>query len=243
MYMVIGGTFGSMLMALLIYSQIRSRRPEMISVPSTRPQISFRKLIIIVLSCFLLGWFVMGKSAENSKPRNSRPYVHTHEGETPRFFIADTGTRITFISRESLFLAGRIDHVTVFNRSRVSVLLSRVPSSVLRIPNFHYALVITHVWTILFIPMCIGFAFRWIFFFLLRSKNRRSQQQVGNWRIKGFRLIFVGRGRALIGRKRLEASENSIPADIRVASRPCFLNCAKRCSEQKRSIAFAGRRW
>ncbi|KAK9305525.1 hypothetical protein QLX08_003522 [Tetragonisca angustula] len=60
MYMVIGGTFGSMLMALLIYSQIRSRRPEMISVPSTRPQISFRKLIIIVLSCFLLGWFVMG---------------------------------------------------------------------------------------------------------------------------------------------------------------------------------------
>ena len=147
MYMVIGGTFGSMLMALLIYSQIRSRRPEMISVPSTRPQISFRKLIIIVLSCFLLGWFVMGKSAENSKleTRNSRPYVHTHEGETPRFFIADTGTRITFISRESLFLAGRIDHVTVFNRSRVSVLLSRVPSSVLRIPNFHYALVITHV--------------------------------------------------------------------------------------------------
>lgn len=83
MYMVIGGTFGSMLMALLIYSQIRSRRPEMISVPSTRPQISFRKLIIIVLSCFLLGWFVMGKSVENS-----RLYVHTHGGETPRFFIA-----------------------------------------------------------------------------------------------------------------------------------------------------------
>ncbi|XP_033191720.1 uncharacterized protein LOC117236784 [Bombus vosnesenskii] len=59
-YMVIGGTFGSMLMPLLIYSQIRSRRPEMLSVPSTRSQISFRKLIIIVLSCFLLGWFVMG---------------------------------------------------------------------------------------------------------------------------------------------------------------------------------------
>ncbi|XP_076760324.1 uncharacterized protein LOC143428930 [Xylocopa sonorina] len=59
-YMVIGGTFGTMLMGLLIYSQIRSRRPEMLTVPSARPQISFTKLIIIVLSCFLIGWFVMG---------------------------------------------------------------------------------------------------------------------------------------------------------------------------------------
>lgn len=61
MYLVIGGTFGTMLMMLLIYSQIQSRRPEMPPVPSNRPQISFMKLIIIVLSCFLLGWFVMGK--------------------------------------------------------------------------------------------------------------------------------------------------------------------------------------
>ncbi|XP_043800523.1 uncharacterized protein LOC122719057 [Apis laboriosa] len=60
MYLVIGGTFGTMLMMLLIYSQIQSRRPEMPPVPSNRPQISFMKLIIIVLSCFLLGWFVMG---------------------------------------------------------------------------------------------------------------------------------------------------------------------------------------
>ncbi|CAK9804553.1 Transmembrane protein 272 [Anthophora quadrimaculata] len=60
LYMVIGGAFGTMLMALLIYSQIRSRRPEMLTFPSNRPQISFTKLIIMLLSCFLLGWFVMG---------------------------------------------------------------------------------------------------------------------------------------------------------------------------------------
>ncbi|XP_017766391.1 PREDICTED: uncharacterized protein LOC108555326 [Eufriesea mexicana] len=60
LYMVIGGTFGTMLMVLLIYSQIRSRRPNMLTVPSTRPQISFMKLIIFILSCFLMVWFVMG---------------------------------------------------------------------------------------------------------------------------------------------------------------------------------------
>ncbi|XP_017876872.1 uncharacterized protein LOC108623091 [Ceratina calcarata] len=59
-YMVIGGAFGTILMVLVIYAQIRSRRTKMISVPSTSSQISFSKLITIVLSCFLLGWFMLG---------------------------------------------------------------------------------------------------------------------------------------------------------------------------------------
>ncbi|XP_029054464.1 uncharacterized protein LOC114881767 isoform X1 [Osmia bicornis bicornis] len=59
-YMVIGGTFGSMFMTLSIYSQIRSRRPEVVMAQPQEPQISFTKLITVVLSFFLLGWFVMG---------------------------------------------------------------------------------------------------------------------------------------------------------------------------------------
>lgn len=76
MYLVIGGTFGTMLMMLLIYSQIQSRRPEMPPVPSNRPQISFMKLIIIVLSCFLLGWFVMGESWKKKFSSYNTPLVY-----------------------------------------------------------------------------------------------------------------------------------------------------------------------
>lgn len=66
-YMVVGGTFGSMFMTLSIYSQIRSRRPEVVMAQPQEPQISFTKLITVILSFFLLGWFVMGKFRRNSR--------------------------------------------------------------------------------------------------------------------------------------------------------------------------------
>ncbi|XP_076236651.1 uncharacterized protein LOC143180656 [Calliopsis andreniformis] len=59
-YMIIGGTFGSMFMFLIIYAQIRSRRPEILMVPPPSQQISLMKLIVIVLTCFLTYWFVLG---------------------------------------------------------------------------------------------------------------------------------------------------------------------------------------
>ncbi|OAD61161.1 hypothetical protein WN48_00480 [Eufriesea mexicana] len=88
LYMVIGGTFGTMLMVLLIYSQIRSRRPNMLTVPSTRPQISFMKLIIFILSCFLMVWFVMGKSKKN---QGQTVIAITAGAELWRFLVADIG--------------------------------------------------------------------------------------------------------------------------------------------------------
>ncbi|XP_015431449.1 PREDICTED: uncharacterized protein LOC107187786 [Dufourea novaeangliae] len=59
-YMIIGGTLGSIFMFLVTYSQIRSRRLEILTVPPPVPQISFVKLITVVLSCFLAVWFAMG---------------------------------------------------------------------------------------------------------------------------------------------------------------------------------------
>ncbi|XP_076675611.1 uncharacterized protein LOC143372881 [Andrena cerasifolii] len=59
-YMIIGGTFGSIFMLVSIYAQIRSRRPEVLTVPPPRPHVSLTTLIIIALSCFLVGWFAIG---------------------------------------------------------------------------------------------------------------------------------------------------------------------------------------
>lgn len=60
-YMVIGGTFGMMLMSLTIYTQIRSRKPEILSVPTAAPEISLTKLITVILTGFLTVWFVLGE--------------------------------------------------------------------------------------------------------------------------------------------------------------------------------------
>ncbi|XP_016839387.1 uncharacterized protein LOC100677905 [Nasonia vitripennis] len=59
-YMVVGGTLGGIRMFWTLYSQIRSRRPEVLTVPSSRSHISFKKLVSVALSCFLVGWFVLG---------------------------------------------------------------------------------------------------------------------------------------------------------------------------------------
>ncbi|XP_014476806.1 PREDICTED: uncharacterized protein LOC106745594 [Dinoponera quadriceps] len=59
-YMLIGGVLGAVRMFWALYSQIRSRRPEVLSVPATRPHVSPMKLLSIALSCFLVGWFALG---------------------------------------------------------------------------------------------------------------------------------------------------------------------------------------
>ncbi|XP_076393819.1 uncharacterized protein LOC100877875 isoform X2 [Megachile rotundata] len=58
-YLVIGGTFGTMFITLCIYSQIQSRRPEVVMAQPQGPQITFTKVITVGLSFFLLVWFVM----------------------------------------------------------------------------------------------------------------------------------------------------------------------------------------
>ncbi|KAI4497649.1 hypothetical protein M0802_007189 [Mischocyttarus mexicanus] len=60
-YMVVGGTLGTARMFWSLYSQIRSRRPEALTVPNTRSYVSPMKLASIALSCFLVGWFALGK--------------------------------------------------------------------------------------------------------------------------------------------------------------------------------------
>ncbi|KYN11977.1 hypothetical protein ALC57_15870 [Trachymyrmex cornetzi] len=59
-YMLIGGVLGAVRMFWALYSQIRSRRPEVSSHSGNRPHVSPMKLLSIVLSCFLVAWFVLG---------------------------------------------------------------------------------------------------------------------------------------------------------------------------------------
>ncbi|XP_043461872.1 uncharacterized protein LOC122498267 [Leptopilina heterotoma] len=59
-YMVVGGILGSVRMFWTLYTQIRSRRPEVLTVPGVRSHVSPTKLASILLSCFLAGWFVLG---------------------------------------------------------------------------------------------------------------------------------------------------------------------------------------
>lgn len=66
----------------------------------------------------------MGKSIKKKK-KNSMLYVHTHEGGTPRLFIAGTGTRITFyLAREFISRGEDRSRDCVLNGSRVLALLS-----------------------------------------------------------------------------------------------------------------------
>lgn len=74
LYMLIGGALGAVRMFWALYSQIRSRRPEVLSVPATRPYISPMKLLSIVLSCFLVGWFALGKQEISFAGIVSRTY-------------------------------------------------------------------------------------------------------------------------------------------------------------------------
>lgn len=60
-YMLIGGVLGAVRMFWALYSQIHSRRREDLSVPTTRPHVSPMKLLCIVLSCFLVAWFILGE--------------------------------------------------------------------------------------------------------------------------------------------------------------------------------------
>ncbi|XP_033215019.1 uncharacterized protein LOC117171639 [Belonocnema kinseyi] len=59
-YMVVGGILGGVRMFWTLYSQIRSRRPEVLSVPGVRSHVSPTQLASILLSCFLAGWFALG---------------------------------------------------------------------------------------------------------------------------------------------------------------------------------------
>ncbi|XP_020706430.2 uncharacterized protein LOC105683128 [Athalia rosae] len=59
-YMVVGGTLGGVRMSWALYAQIRSRRPEVLSVPGTRSHMSPTRLASLALSIFLTGWFVLG---------------------------------------------------------------------------------------------------------------------------------------------------------------------------------------
>ncbi|KAG7198535.1 hypothetical protein KM043_005902 [Ampulex compressa] len=60
LYMVVGGAFGGVQMFWALYSQIRSKRPEVLPVPAARSHISPMKLVSIALSCFLVCWFALG---------------------------------------------------------------------------------------------------------------------------------------------------------------------------------------
>lgn len=60
-YMLIGGVLGTVRMVWALYSQIRSRRPEVLSVPSTTTYASPMKLLSVALSFFLVVWFILGK--------------------------------------------------------------------------------------------------------------------------------------------------------------------------------------
>ncbi|CAD6204839.1 GSCOCG00003007001-RA-CDS [Cotesia congregata] len=59
-YMIVGGTLGGVRMFWALYSQIRSRRLEILSVPNASPHISPMQLVSIALTCFLTVWFVLG---------------------------------------------------------------------------------------------------------------------------------------------------------------------------------------
>ncbi|KMR04972.1 hypothetical protein RF55_313 [Lasius niger] len=58
-YMLIGGVLGAVRMFWALYSQVRSRTPEVLSVPDARPYVSPMTLLSIALSCFLVAWFVL----------------------------------------------------------------------------------------------------------------------------------------------------------------------------------------
>ncbi|KAG8039113.1 hypothetical protein G9C98_003420 [Cotesia typhae] len=58
--MIVGGTLGGVRMFWALYSQIRSRRLEILSVPNASPHISPMQLVSIALTCFLTVWFVLG---------------------------------------------------------------------------------------------------------------------------------------------------------------------------------------
>lgn len=61
-YMIVGGTLGGVRMFWALYSQIRSRRLEILSVPNASPHISPMQLVSIALTCFLTVWFVLGET-------------------------------------------------------------------------------------------------------------------------------------------------------------------------------------
>ncbi|XP_076642027.1 uncharacterized protein LOC143352892 [Halictus rubicundus] len=59
-YMIIAGAFGALFMFLVTYSQIRSRRLELLTVHPPTSEISFVTVVVAVLSGFLILWFIMG---------------------------------------------------------------------------------------------------------------------------------------------------------------------------------------
>ncbi|XP_011300748.1 uncharacterized protein [Fopius arisanus] len=59
-YMIVGGTLGSVRMFWALYSQIRSRRLENTITPPENSHISPMQLVSITLTLFLTGWFVLG---------------------------------------------------------------------------------------------------------------------------------------------------------------------------------------
>ncbi|CAB0032159.1 unnamed protein product [Trichogramma brassicae] len=60
-YMIVGGTLGAMRMFWTLYSQIRSRRPKVLSMPGSRTKFSPKMLASIMLTTFLFGWFLLEK--------------------------------------------------------------------------------------------------------------------------------------------------------------------------------------
>ncbi|XP_015123736.1 uncharacterized protein LOC107045850 [Diachasma alloeum] len=59
-YMIVGGTLGSVRMFWALYSQIRSRRLENTITPHENSNISPMQLVSITLTVFLSGWFALG---------------------------------------------------------------------------------------------------------------------------------------------------------------------------------------
>ncbi|XP_014219488.1 uncharacterized protein LOC106647552 [Copidosoma floridanum] len=60
LYMVVGGSLGSVRMFWLVISRIRSRRPVVVSMPNNDERVSCKMIASILLSLFLIGWFALG---------------------------------------------------------------------------------------------------------------------------------------------------------------------------------------
>lgn len=84
-YMLIGGVLGAVRMFWALYSQVRSRTPEVLSVPDARPYVSPMTLLSIALSCFLVAWFVLGKQFEISFEIIRAAFYTSHTSNTRTF--------------------------------------------------------------------------------------------------------------------------------------------------------------
>lgn len=119
--MIVGGTLGGVRMFWALYSQIRSRRLELLSVPAESPHISPMQLVSITLTCFLTGWFILG---ETIKYISITIYMYKTINDF-RLLILYTHIRFLTVLSIMLFLAR---YLIVSLSLSISLILSRFDS-------------------------------------------------------------------------------------------------------------------